>query len=53
MKKIRLLILLCSFISITQAQENLAINENKSSYYPEIKTCKQGVCSPYNELGTR
>ena len=26
------------------------INENKSSYYPEPETYKQGVCSPYNEL---
>ena len=26
------------------------INENKSSYYPEIYSYKQGVCSPYNKL---
>ena len=26
------------------------INENKSSCYLEPETCKQGVCSPYNEL---
>ena len=29
------------------------VNENKSSCYPEKETYKQGVCSPYNELGTR
>jgi hypothetical protein len=26
--------------------------ETKSSYYPEIETYKQEVCSPYNQLGT-
>jgi len=28
------------------------INENKSSYYPEIYPYKKGVYSPYNKLGT-
>jgi hypothetical protein len=26
------------------------INENKSSYYPEKKTSKQELYSPYNQL---
>jgi hypothetical protein len=26
------------------------INENKSSYYPETKTSKQELYSPYNQL---
>ena len=26
------------------------INENKSSYYPEIETYKQEDCSSYNQL---
>jgi|TARA_B110000977_G_C10583608_1_gene301439 hypothetical protein len=65
MKKLLLVLLFisCSSIEIErrpniililtddQGWGDISINENKSSYYPEIRTYKQEVFSTYKELG--